>query len=244
MDLVILYKKSPSTCEDEIRFTIRSMEKYVKFDNLIVIGDRPSFLNAKAIYINLTLENDGIKRDCLFKHIDMLAKAKAIIADERISNDFIWSNDDFIILQPQDRIPYYYNRTLEEWHDAKNNNWEMAGGFKSNTWIKYINEVYEVFPEGNWYEVHYPIVFNKKKLDNVIRKYKLEHLGVIRSFYCNNYKTIKGEQIEQDYKIYTVDDFKKYKKAPFISTTNAMGRFEPLIQFLAAKFPQKSSYEK
>ena len=98
MDLVILYKKSPSTCEDEIRFTIRSMEKYVKFDNLIVIGDRPSFLNAKAIYINLTLENDGIKRDCLFKHIDMLAKAKAIIADERISNDFIWSNDDFIML--------------------------------------------------------------------------------------------------------------------------------------------------
>lgn len=244
MDLVILYKKSPSTCEDEIRFTIRSMEKNVQFDQLIVIGDRPSFLNAKAIYINLTLENDGIKRDCLFKHIDMLAKAKAIIADDRISDNFIWSNDDFIILQPQDRIPYYYNRTLEEWHDAKNNNWEMAGGFKSNTWIKYINEVYEVFPEGNWYEVHYPIVFNKKKLDNVIRKYKLEHLGVIRSFYCNNYKTIKGEQIEQDYKIYTVDDFKKYKKAPFISTTNAMGRFEPLIQFLAAKFPQKSSYEK
>lgn len=244
MDLVILYKKSPSTCEDEIRFTIRSMEKYVKFDNLIVIGDRPSFLNAKAIYINLTLENDGIKRDCLFKHIDMLAKAKAIIADERISNDFIWSNDDFIMLQPQERIPYYYNRTLEEWHDAKNNNWEMSGGFKSNTWIKYINEVYEVFPEGKWYEVHYPIVFNKKKLDNVIKKYKLKHLGTIRSFYCNNYKTIKGEQIERDYKIYSVDDYKRYKNAPFISTTNEMGRFEPLIQFLAAKFPQKSSYEK
>lgn len=244
MDLVILYKKSPSTCEDEIRFTIRSMEKNVQFDQLIVIGDRPSFLNAKAIYINLTLENDGIKRDCLFKHIDMLAKAKAIIADDRISDNFIWSNDDFIILQPQDRIPYYYNRTLEEWHDAKNNNWEMAGGFKSNTWIKYIKEVYDAFPEGNWYEVHYPIVFNKKKLDNVIRKYKLEHLGVIRSFYCNNYKTIKGEQIERDYKIYSVDDYKRYKNAPFISTTNAMGRFEPLIQFLAAKFPQKSSYEK
>ena len=92
----------------------------------------------------------------------MLAKAKAIIADDRISDNFIWSNDDFIILQPQDRIPYYYNRTLEEWHDAKNNNWEMAGGFKSNTWIKYINEVYEVFPEGKWYEVHYLLYSTRK----------------------------------------------------------------------------------
>ena len=242
MDCVILYKALPTAHEGEILYTIRSVTKNLKFDNLIVIGDKPSFLSDKAIHIDLTLKDDHVKRDCLFKHVDMLAKAKAIIADERISKDFIWCNDDMYILKPFEEVfPYYYNKKVRDWHDAQNN-WEIAGGKKSKTWNYYIEEAYKNFPDGNWFEVHCPIVFNKRKLSTVINKYKLKHLGTIRTHYANHCK-IEGVPTI-DYKAYTVQKFKEYKSAPFMSTTNVMGRFQPLKMFLREKFKEKTIYEK
>ena len=40
MDCVILYK-APTAHEGEVLYTIRSVTKNLKFDNLIVIGDKP-----------------------------------------------------------------------------------------------------------------------------------------------------------------------------------------------------------
>jgi hypothetical protein len=66
------------------------------------------------------------------------------------------------------------------------------------------------------FNIHFPIVYNKKKLARVLNQAR----GSIRIYYCNFYN-IKGEQT-QDYKTYKKSDIKKYKDAPFLSTTDTI----------------------
>lgn len=240
-DIVFLYKADHRVNENELRYSIRSAVSNLKFNNLIVVGDRPSFLSDEAIHLPAEVKKGKIESKYLFKHIDMLEKARAIIQDKRIAKNIIWCNDDFYVMKEYNEFPYYYNGTIKDWYDSQNN-WEKAGGKKSKTWNIYISELYKRFPKGKWYEVHCPIVFNKRKLAKVIKDCNLQHLGTIRSYYANYYG-VKSEETK-DYKIYTINNFKKYKTAPFISTTNIMGRFSPVIDFLKTKFPNKTIYEK
>jgi len=69
------------------------------------------------------------------------------------------------ILKPLKEVPYYYRGTLEEHVEA------ILEKFGENMYYKSINSVLEKFPKGKSFDVHTPIVFNKKKLKYILEKY-------------------------------------------------------------------------
>lgn len=236
MDLVYVYKKVFGS-NYELRFSLRSAEKNLKFDNVFIVGSKPSITNENITHIPIA-DNE---RD---RHKNVGKKIKAIIEDDRISENFILMNDDFFILKEFDEIPYYYNRHLKQWVKK-----ERAGGkfnsFKCRRWYYFINQVYERFPEGKFFELHFPIVYNKEKLKAVIDKYNLELTAMLRSHYCNEYEKELNIKESIDYKIYSVKMIKEMKdNTKFISTKNDMAQTTAFKSFISKRFPQKSSYEK
>jgi len=230
MDLVYILGKQSFWQNQEIKFSLRSAEKYLKFDRVFIIGKKPEFFNDKVIEIPA---ND----DKGHKYFNVASKIGLMLQNKEISENFIYMNDDFFILQDYEKIPYYYTKTLEYWTE----NWKANKG----KYYKKLLEIYKVFPEGKFFEIHFPIIYNKKKALKIYKKYNLSIVAVMmRSYYCNEYiSEIKSEKTK-DYKIYTYDHFMAYKNAPFISTTNDSIMISELKNFIISRFGKKSTYEK
>jgi hypothetical protein len=218
MDIVYLNTQTKWNC-NEIKFSIRSAEKFLSFDKLFIVGYLPEFINQKAIHI--PFEDIGDK----FDNVDN--KMKLILLNDRISEDFILMNDDFILLKEYKTIPYYYK---EELIQAVENS---AGRYK-----KRLERTLKLFPGSKSFEMHFPIVFNKTKLSNLFKKYGTEIEK--RSAYCSEYKVQKTKH--KDHKIWEYEQFDK--KAPFISFSDGIKEMDFLQNFVCEKLPDPSSFEK
>ncbi|XOB41786.1 MAG: hypothetical protein ACKKMS_00080 [Candidatus Nealsonbacteria bacterium] len=230
MDLAYVVGKGDSQKHNELRFSVRSAEKYLKFDRLFLIGYKPTFFNDKAIH-TFVPDDQG------HKYKNVAKKIRILLNDERISDDFIFMNDDFFILKEYEEIPYYYNKTIKEWI----NDYPTRKG----RYYGQIEGLYKVFPEGKFFEAHFPIVYNKRMARAVMEKYQLKLTLMLRSFYCNEYiDRIKPEE-SRDHKIYNSDKIEStFKSTPFVSSTNAIATNSIFKNILLTRFPKKSQYEK
>jgi len=218
MDIVYLNTKTKWDCK-EIKFSIRSAEKFLTFDNLFIFGYLPDFINQKAIHI--PFDDRGDKYDNVDK------KMLLILKDERISEDFILMNDDFILLREYKTIPYYYKGDLKQAV-------EKAGG----RYKRRLENTLKLFPDGKDFEVHFPIIFNKTKLSNLFKKYGQEIEK--RSAYCNEYNVRKTQH--KDHKVWEYSQLDK--DAPFVSLTDEIQEMYFLQDFISERLPNPSSFEK
>jgi len=234
MDLVYLCKSIP-TGNHELRFSLRSAERNLHFDKVFIVGYKPEFLNDKVIHIPMP---DVDKN----KHINVARKIAEILCDKRISDDFILMNDDFYILREYKKIPYYYNKSIREWTwRAREKDMQSFHGMK---WAAIVEDLYEHFPDGKFFETHFPMVYNKQMLTDVIRKYKLRETATIRSHYCNEYKDKIEIEESKDYKIHDIDALRKLQEyKDFISTTNITANHPLFKSFIKSRFTKSSSYE-
>ena len=62
MDIVYVLGKDYANSFNEFRYSVRSAEKNLVFDNLYILGVKPTFINDKAIHIPIA-DNLGHKYD-------------------------------------------------------------------------------------------------------------------------------------------------------------------------------------
>ena len=81
---------------NEIRFSLRSLEKNLMgFRRVFVVGECPGFLQ-NVIHIPATdIFNPQVNADG-----NIINKVLTACADERISDDFLFINDDHLVLKP------------------------------------------------------------------------------------------------------------------------------------------------
>jgi hypothetical protein len=234
MDLVYVVGRPAAWGHNELRFSIRSAEKYLKFDKLFIVGYKPMFLRREAIHF-LIEDDKGHKYD------NVTAKVKFILDCDQISDDFIYMNDDFFLLRKFDQIPYLWNGKIKNWVE----NYPARKG----KYYRNICEMYKYLPDGKFFETHFPIVFNKQKAKAVIDKYNLKITLMLRSYYGNEYESQLAPIEESlDYKvastgsrIKTINDLPV--GAPFVSCSNESANNAMFKNFLLTKFPKKSSFE-
>jgi hypothetical protein len=229
-DLVYVFGGQSLWQNNELKFSLRSAEKYLKFDRVFIFGGLPTYINDRVIHT-------FIPDDKGHKYLNVAYKIKKLLNDGRISEDFIFMNDDFFLKQEYNPIPYYYNKSIRDWINDY--------PFHKGKYYKEIEKLYAVFPEGKFFEVHFPIVYNKTKARVVIEKYKMKITLMLRSFYCNEYiNEIKSEP-SLDHKIYLPSRMKAViENAPFFSASNAIGLDPAFRSRMLALFPNKSKYEK
>lgn len=220
-DIVIPYLETYHK-ELELSFALRSIEKYLTgYAQIFIVGDKPRLQN--IIHIPFTERCE--------KEQNIFRKIKTACQDERVSDDFIMWHDDHFLLKPLDKIKYWYDGSLKELSV------KARGGYRTA-----VLNTLEKFPDGFNYDVHAPVVFNKKTFLELTNWTK-EH--ILKSYYCN-YTNVNDAEPFKDCKInfpisktaieQKIDGRLFFSTGPQAMTGEMVDVFEQL-------YPLKSKYE-
>lgn len=237
VDCVYLLGKESRWNNTEIKYSIRSVEMYLKnYNNIYIIGDKPNFLNDTIIHIPYTDIYGNKARN-------IMAKILRAANDKRITKNFILFNDDYFLLKDTDApsYPYYYKNNLKTALERNLYNYEFLKHIEYT--IAALNEY--KYPLQN-FDSHYPIVYNKSLLKKVINKYnwELPHGLIMKSIYCNSLN-IPGEY-KEDCKInhpHVFDNWPNITKYLDMFSIGDRCINKSMEQYLNSIYPNKSKYE-
>ena len=181
MDLVYICRNGEN---EELRYSIRSAVKNLPHDKIWVVGGKPDWYTGNYIEVGQTRSKYSNARNNL----------KAICNSELISESFIFMNDDFYIINKVDSVPYMYSGTLDKKIKVREDL------FSGNSYTGLLRQTLNgLFRKTKAivldYELHVPMVMEKKKLSKV-----LMFSGLWRSVYGNTFK-VGGIKI-RDVKVY------------------------------------------
>jgi len=105
MDIVYVLGKGSLSNNDEIRYSLRSIEKYCSdIGNVIIVGDEVDFLKG-VLFIKM---EDTYNKP--WKNV--FDKVRAVCMEESVSDDFLLMNDDFFAFDSfiASEVPFYANK--------------------------------------------------------------------------------------------------------------------------------------
>lgn len=217
MPIVITYQATTDKGE-ELRYTLRSLKNITNWNGeVFVVGDSEDWFTDKITYVPM-------KRSAGLAHRDVYIKMRKMITTKTIADDFIFMNDDMIIME---KMPIKHLNQGEIKRYAGNNGW-LKIKQRTRHWLH--NHGYDTPLD---YDLHTPMIFNKKKLTEALDIVEAEHPDFqihVRSIY-GNIHNIGGDYYE-DGKIRdgVVPD------KPIISTS-------AMIDILKVKLPEPSEFE-
>lgn len=229
----IVYSLSSNYTGEELKYSLRSLVN-MPHDKVYFVGGCPSW--AKNI-VHIPTDQTGTKWQNVPRNLI------AVCEDIRVSEDFIYFNDDFFVLQkvknPKKELNLYKSTItsvldrLGKKHTIPTN--YMAGMAQTQALLRELGKA-----EPLCYELHVPFVFNK---DNYLRMFDIDEVFNIdvlhyRSLYGNLYLT--GGKDMPDVKVGSKGVFSGHT-GKFLSCSNASF---PLVKpFLERTFPDKCAYE-
>lgn len=237
MDVVYLCGEGSIWNNTELKYSLRSLEKYYNADNVYVIGVLPYFLN------QATVKYIPCKNHSRNAAYNIMKKAYLVATIPQLSQKFIFMNDDYFLLKPlPENIPYYFKNPSLLDSLYKNGGNDYSFHLKST--IEALNK--KSLPLKN-FDTHCPIVYDKDLLREVIDSYEWEGLKsgyVLRSLYCNTLG-IQGE-FKEDLKLSSKrfePQIKRmiYQKEWFSIADRAVNK--ALGNVLQEMFPNPSKYE-
>jgi hypothetical protein len=241
MDIVIPVIKHDLFNHVELRYTLRSIEKYLTgFADVWIIGHAPTW--CKGVY-HLDFPWYGPERP----NFNIRDKLLHAANEERISDYFLYFNDDHILTKPADakNYPDYYDGYLGDRVYKENQT-------PYNEIVENTHKMLRWRPSALYYDVHTPIAINKNDFLSIMASMAWHPPGyIIKSIYRNQVvhrpPRHKNEKVKDLKVIRPIDNPNKWHQlmteVPVISTDagaiNACFR-----QVMEEVFPQKSNFEK
>lgn len=181
MDIVFILGDFSKWLNNEIRFSLRSIEKHLKnYRDVYIVGHNPGFL--KDI-IHIPCEENGA-----WKEKNIFYKTLCAANAAQISEDFLFFNDDHFLVSDFDvnAFPYFYKGTLLETINTKP---FAVGGYWNP--LRNTNAMLQVrgYTTLN-YDHHSPIIYNKEKIKQLEKMYDWTVMGgyILKSLYGNTFK--------------------------------------------------------
>ena len=232
MDVVYICRDGEN---EELRYSIRSVVKNLKHDNIWVVGGKPDWYTGNHIPVTQSAS----------KYENARENMRTIASSEEISDDFVLMNDDFFILKPVAKIKYYHGGYLFSRIRY------LQKKYGSSSYLTMLNKTYRYLKSIGIkkpldYALHIPFVMNKEKLSNII------DLEISWRIAYGNIFGVGGIEVENE--LGSIRDVKFYLQgddliAPgentisdkFLSTEDKS--FERLQPMLDKKFSKQSIYE-
>lgn len=174
ISIVIPYVK---TSNDDLKFALRSWEKYADFDYQIwLIGEPPEWYTGNSIKMDRIMFN--VARDITCKLLE-------IVATDEITEDFIYTYDDVYLLKKTSLADL--KRIIASRQVIRG---EITPGNASRVWKMRFEETISQLQQNDLYgyETHLPRVLNKIILTKVISDFKLTEKDLMFStLYFNKY---------------------------------------------------------
>lgn len=228
----------------ELLYAIRSFQQNFKqAHSVVVIGEREDwFDDEKITFIELAQVSDN-------PQINTMEALKTAIASDKVTESFVWTNDDIYLVAPVDMSHIALPKVLGPLNPEKYDNLYRSN--MENT-IEFLRS--HDLPSLN-YGAHMPVLYDKEKLVSLLEEYPEISLGdyLFSSIYFNRYN-----QTRPFFLNWKTDPF----LLPVISKAPDPVIFESLLEtkcflnntptgysaFLESKleelFPEKSVYEK
>ncbi len=228
----------------ELQVTLRSMEKnFTHPFKVVVVGDLEPWMDLDKIHF---IESP---REGANPPLDIARKMQLVIADEQVSDDFIWMNDDIVFINKVSLADIQVLKAegqLKLKPDAgkvyqknKNRTIELLQSMKL--------PVYD-------YSTHTPMMYNKDRLAHLIEEFKLtEEAHLISSLYFNfHFREFVPIQMDMNTDVWKVWTFRsdanlsrlpEFMKVKKWFNYNNLGLTEPVKKILLECFPDPSSFE-
>ena len=229
----VVYFLKEDKVNEELRYSLRSIEKNFQYRNVVFYGGCPEGLKPDKHFKRTQTEPSKWER--------VRASIRACCLNPEISDKFWLFNDDFFIMKPMsEEMPAQYNgdirRHIEKVkarHGGQDMDWTIR--------LRHLCETLERAGKGTKnYAVHKPILIDKAKALEVLDKFPDEPM--FRALY-GNYWDIGGVS-NHDMKVllkdYPVDKFKDWE---FLSTQDDSFRDGTVGKYIRRMFNEKSRYE-
>lgn len=243
IDIVYVLGTGSKWLNNELRFSLRALEKYgINVGKIFIVGSKPSYITNDVIHIPAT---DPFKPEL---NADGNIAHKVLIAcdDPRLSDNFLFINDDHILLKPVaiQNIPPFNRGDMWGWDESQ---------FIQNHWRKRLKRTCDILHERGYttydYDCHTPILFNKLKFIEAISLFPIgKGAGLtMKSLYGNVVYGHNGVKLtDQKKTVFRFMDQKSISErlAPcgFMSF-NDQGLNTDLKIWLYKRFPRKSQFE-
>jgi hypothetical protein len=243
IDVVYVLGKGSRWNNNEIRFSLRSIEKNLKnYRRIFIIGEDPGFLKKVTVIPCEDIFSPSKNADG-----NIITKVLRACEERGLTRDFLFINDDHLIMKEINAIdvPYFHKGNMIDFpHEY----------FELNFWRKRLWRTKNILHKKGYpafhYDCHTPIVFNKKAFVEAMSNFDYkEGIGyTMKSLYANvvcpeKAVTLKGQK-KTLFNHRNVEQTKeRVKNAAFVSF-NDDSLNPALKQWLYESFPEQSSYEK
>jgi hypothetical protein len=205
----------------ELRYALRSIEKYMTgYGDVFIVGDHPDWLRN---VIHIPSHDYGDKT--YHKERNIYTKIMAAIADYRVTEDFLFMNDDHFLLQDYEagKFPYYCHGWLSEFMTVTDYKCTVANMLQLFT---------DPVP---YFDVHCPILYNKYHFKVAMSQldWSKPFGYCIKTVYCNAVIGLTAQGYP-DLKINEAYPAQKIRDKAF------NGGIKAVLQEL---YPRKSKYE-
>ncbi len=244
IDVVYVLGTGSKWDNNEIRFSLRSLEKNLKnMGRVFVVGECPAFLQ-NVIHIPATDEfNPNVNADG-----NIIRKVLAACKDERLSDDFLFINDDHLVLTPveADKVPPFHKGNMQKYPPQY---------WKLNYWRTRLQRTMETLVQTELptyhFDCHTPIVFNKHQFVEIMQAFNyVDGVGLtMKSLYGNVVYAAKGVRVRLKnqkrtvFHNYTMQQLEERLSECDFMSFNDQGLSRSLKRWLFAKFPEPSAFE-
>lgn len=242
IDIVYVLGTGSKWSNNELRYSLRSVEKYLTgYRNIYIIGECPEWLTG-VLHVPMKDERPG---NLVYKERNIMLKVLEACRQRELSKEFLFMNDDHFFLSGFNAgtYPNFFLENLPTAIKARGIKDQYCASMQNTLHALHKTKLYDLF-----FDVHYPIRYNKEKFMRVMDAYdwQLPYGYIIKSLYANT-AGLEGTPVEQDCKINgpggceqiqgTIDPW------PMFSTGNNMDyeELETVMEFL---YPDPSRYEK
>jgi hypothetical protein len=241
IDVVYVLGKGSSWKNNEIRFSLRAIEKNLQeFRNIWIIGEKPEWI--KGIH-HIPFQDELVNN----ADGNIIRKVLRVCQEKALSEDFLFINDDHLIMKPiiASKIPPYHKGDMTEFNQEY---------FETDFWRGRLWRTKNILKEKGYpayhFDCHIPIILNKKHFPKVISQFNFEkNIGfTMKSLYANviygkDAPKLKGEKVTV-FRPMTYDQVKLYCAGRQFVAFNDKGLRVGLKIWLYLNFPNPSSFEK
>jgi len=242
-DVVYVLGSGSNWHNNEIRYSLRSLEKNaIGIGKIFIVGEFPDFLSPSIIHVKAKdIFNSNQNADG-----NIVTKVLEACADDRLSDNFMFINDDHLLLKPLvlRNLPAFHKGDMKSFPDST---WTL------NFWRGRLKRTMEILDEKELttfhFDCHTPILFNKYLFPKVMESFPYqEGIGLtMKSLYGNTHYAQSGVQLTTQkqtvFKYYTTAQLeKRLCEASFLSF-NDFGLNNEFKLFLDSNFPLQSQWE-
>ena len=220
---------------NELRYSLRSLSKISGIGDVFIVGEKPDWVQ-NVIHIPC--------KDVPFrKEYSIYTKIMAAVNDDRVSNCFLFMNDDHFCLQDIDvtEIENYASGTLEDEYNRRHGHYKSAC---KNT-IEFLERFEWMFIE-NWpyCDVHTPILYWKHFWRGIRAVVYPNKEYVLKSLYagCASIKTVEITDLKINKPMPYGEIMAKLAGRKFFSIGD-YGVCPDMKRVLNELYPKKSKYE-